>query len=89
VADNVIELIYEVYPYGALREAVVRRIRGGMAGYSIPFIIREGRGIVFLAPETPAKTAAEQLSTGTRLDEAVGGGLQGSASRDCRPSGRR
>ncbi len=49
VADNVIELIYEVYPYGALREAVVRKIRGGRAGYSLPFIIREGRGIVFLA----------------------------------------
>jgi hypothetical protein len=35
----VIELIYEVYPYGALREAVVRKIRGGKAGCSIPFII--------------------------------------------------
>jgi KaiC/GvpD/RAD55 family RecA-like ATPase len=77
VADNVIELIYEVYPYGALREAVVRKIRGGKAGYSIPFIIREGRGIVFLAPEAPAKTAAEQLSTGTCLDEAVGGVYKG------------
>jgi circadian clock protein KaiC len=73
VADNVIELIYEVYPYGALREVVVRKIRGGKAGYSLPFIIREGRGIVFLAPEAPAKTAAEQLTTGTCLDEAVGG----------------
>jgi KaiC/GvpD/RAD55 family RecA-like ATPase len=77
VADNVIELIYEVYPYGALREAVVRKIRGGKAGYSIPFIIREGRGIVFLAPEAPARTAAEQLSTGTCLDEAVGGVYKG------------
>ena len=77
VADNVIELIYEVYPYGALREAVVRKIRGGKAGYSIPFIIREGRGFVCLAPKTQAKTAAEQLSTGTCLDEAVGGIYRG------------
>ena len=38
VADNVIELLYEVYPYGVLREAVVRKIRGGKAGYSMPFI---------------------------------------------------
>jgi len=77
VADNVIELLYEVYPYGALRDVVVRKIRGGKAGYSMPFIIREGRGIVFLTPEAPAKTAAEQLSTGTCLDEAVGGVYKG------------
>jgi hypothetical protein len=56
---------------------VVRKIRGGKTGYSIPFIIREGRGIVFLVPEAPAKTAAEQLSTGTCLDEAVGGVYKG------------
>lgn len=77
VADNVIELLYEVYPYGVLRDAVVRKIRGGKAGYSMPFIIREGRGVVFLTPEAPAKTAVEQLSTGTCLDEAVGGVYKG------------
>jgi len=77
VADNVIELVYEVYPYGASRDAVVRKLRGGKAGYSMPFIIRGGRGIVFLTPEAPAKTAAEQLSTGTCLDEAVGGVYEG------------
>jgi len=77
VADNVIELIYEVYPYGALREAVVRKIRGGKAGYSLPFIIREGKGILFLAPAAPAKVAVERLETTTCLDEAVGGLYKG------------
>jgi len=77
IADNVVELIYEVYPYGAVREAVVRKIRGGRAGFSLPFIIREGRGILFLAPAAPAKVAVERLETGTCLDEAVGGLYKG------------
>jgi circadian clock protein KaiC len=77
VADNVVELIYEVYPYGAVREAVVRKIRGGRAGFSLPFIIREGKGILFLAPAAPAKVAVERLETGTCLDEAVGGLYKG------------
>ena len=77
VADNVIELVYEVYPYGALREAVVKKIRGGRAGFSLPFIIRDGKGIVFLAPEAPAKAVIGRLETGTCLDEAVGGLYKG------------
>ena len=77
IADNVVELIYEVYPYGAVREAVVRKIRGGRAGFSLPFLIREGRGILFLAPAAPAKAAVERLETGTCLDEAVGGLYKG------------
>jgi len=77
VADNVIELVYEVYPYGAVREALVKKIRGGRAGFSLPFIIREGRGVVFLAPEAPAKMVVERLETGTCLDEAVGGLYRG------------
>ena len=36
VADNVVELIYEVYPYGAVREAVVKKIRGGRAASPSP-----------------------------------------------------
>lgn len=70
VADNVVELIYEVYPYGAVREAVVRKVRGGRAGFSLPFLIREGRGILFLAPAAPSKAAVERLETGTCLDDA-------------------
>jgi KaiC/GvpD/RAD55 family RecA-like ATPase len=77
VADNVVELIYEVYPYGAVREAVVRKIRGGRAGFSLPFLIREGRGILFLAPAAPSKAAVERLETGMCLDEAVGGLYKG------------
>ena len=77
VADNVVELIYEVYPYGAVREAVVRKIRGGRAGFSLPFIIREGTGILFLAPAAPSKAAVERLETGMCLDEAVGGLYKG------------
>ncbi len=77
VADNVVELIHEVYPYGTVREAVVRKIRGGRAGFSLPFIIREGRGILFLAPAAPLKAAVERLETGTCLDEAVGGLYKG------------
>ncbi len=77
VADNVVEPIHEVYPYGTVREAVVRKIRGGRAGFSLPFIIREGRSILFLAPAAPLKAAVERLVTGTRLDEAVGGLYKG------------
>jgi hypothetical protein len=43
-----VELIYEVHPHGAVREAAVRNLRGGRAGFSLPFIIREGKGILFL-----------------------------------------
>ena len=68
-----VELIYEVYPYGAVRETVVKKIRGGRAGFSLPFIIREGKGILFLAPAAPAKVAVERLETAMCLDEAVGG----------------
>ncbi len=77
VADNVVELIYEVYPYGVVREAVVRKIRGGRAGFSLPFLIREGCGVSFLAPAAPARAAVERLETGTCLDEAVGGLYKG------------
>ncbi len=77
VAANVVELIYEVYPYGAVREAAVRKIRGGRTGFSLPFIIREGRGILFLAPAAPAKATVERLETATCLDEAVGGLYKG------------
>ncbi len=72
-----VELIYEVYPYGAVREAAVRKIRGGRAGFSLPFIIREGRGIMFLAPAAPAKVTVERLETGTCPDETVGGLYKG------------
>jgi len=77
VADNVIELVYEVYPYGAVREVLVKKIRGGRAGYSLPYVIREGKGLTFLALETPAKVRLERLETGTCLDEAVGGLYKG------------
>jgi len=77
VADNVIELVYEVYPYGAVREALVKKIRGGRAGCSLPYVIREGKGLTFLALETPAKEGLERLETGTCLDEAVGGIYRG------------
>jgi len=50
LADNVIELHYEVYPYGSFRELVVRKVRGGPAGYTRPFIIVEGEGFVPLTP---------------------------------------
>jgi len=56
---------------------VVRKIRGGRAGFSLPFLIREGRGILFLAPAAPAKATAERLETTTCLDEAVGGLYKG------------
>ncbi len=36
VADNVVEVIYELYPYGAVREAVVRKIRGRRAASPSP-----------------------------------------------------
>ena len=77
VADNVIELVYEVYPYGAVREALVKKRRGGRAGYSLPYVIREGKGLTFLALETPAKVGLERFETGTCLDEAVGGIYRG------------
>ena len=60
-----------------MREALVKKIRGGRAGYSLPFVIREGRGVVFLAPEAPGKVVVERLETGTCLDEAVGGLYRG------------
>ena len=55
----------------------MKKIRGGRAGFSLPFIIREGRGILFLAPAAPARAAVERLETGTCLDEAVGGVYKG------------
>ncbi|MFP3250126.1 MAG: ATPase domain-containing protein [Thermoproteus sp.] len=77
IADNVIKLDYEVYPYGAVREAVVKKVRGGRAGFSLPFVIREGRGMVFLAPVASTRAAVERLETGTCLDEVVGGLYKG------------
>jgi circadian clock protein KaiC len=77
VAANVVELIHEVYPHGAVREAVVRKICGGRTGFSLPFIIREGEGVLFLAPAAPVKVTVERLETVTCLDEAVGGLYKG------------
>jgi circadian clock protein KaiC len=73
----VVELIYEVYPYDAVREAVVRKIRGGRTGFSLPFIMREGKGVLFLAPAAPVKVTVERLETVTCLDEVVGGLYKG------------
>ncbi|ABL88936.1 hypothetical protein Pisl_1787 [Pyrobaculum islandicum DSM 4184] len=77
VADNVIELIYEVYPYGAVREAVVRKIRGGRAGFIVPYVIKEGVGVLIITPTEPVATRIERLETGTCLDVAAGGLYKG------------
>ncbi|WP_148682442.1 RAD55 family ATPase [Pyrobaculum neutrophilum] len=76
VADNVIELFYEVYPYGAVREAVVRKIRGGRAGYTMPYVILEGAGLLFIAPSSVSRQV-ERLETLTCIDEVVGGIYKG------------
>lgn len=77
IADNVVELLYDVYPYGAVREAVVRKIRGGKAGYTLPFVIREGTGILFVTPTEAAEARVMRIETGTCLDVAVGGLYKG------------
>jgi hypothetical protein len=46
-------------------------------GFSLPFIIREGKGVLFLAPAAPVEVTVERLETGTCLDEAVGGLYKG------------
>lgn len=86
LADNVIELKYEVYPYGSFRELVVRKVRGGPAGYTTPFIIVEGEGFVPLAP--PAGGARPTaLETGTCIDKLVGGVYKGAATAVVGPVG--
>jgi len=80
LADNVIELHYEVHPYGSFRELVVRKVRGGPAGYTTPFIIVEGEGLVPLTPMlAPLGTGAkiEALETGTCIDKLAGGLYKG------------
>ncbi|WP_258870206.1 RAD55 family ATPase [Pyrobaculum aerophilum] len=72
IADNVLELIYEVRPYGAYRELVVRKIRGGKAGYSIPIAIAEGLGLIFFKPKREKASLPEPIKTGMCLDEARG-----------------
>lgn len=77
VADNVIELVYDVRPYGAYREMVVRKIRGGRAGYAVPYIIAEGLGFVLFKTEPSEAKPTEPIETGTCLDIAAGGLYRG------------
>ncbi len=73
IADNVIELRYDVYPYGTVRELVVRKARGGRAGYVVPFSIAEGVGFVLISAE-PSSKPGEVVKTGVScIDEALGG----------------
>jgi len=86
LADNVIELRYEVHPYGSFRELVVRKVRGGPAGYTTPFIIVEGEGFVPLAP--PASGARPMaLETGTCIDKLAGGLYKGAVTAIVGPMG--
>jgi len=86
LADNVIELRYEVYPYGSFRELVVRKVRGGPAGYTTPFLIVEGEGFVPLVP--PAGGARPTaLGTGTCIDKLAGGVYKGAATAVVGPMG--
>jgi len=90
LADNVIELKYEVYPYGSFRELVVRKVRGGPAGYTTPFLIMEGEGFVPLTPMlAPLGTGAkiEVLETGTCIDKLAGGVYKGAATAIVGPMG--
>jgi len=86
LADNVIELKYEVYPYGSFRELVVRKVRGGPAGYTTPFLIVEGEGIVPLAPPLGGARPAV-LETGTCIDKLAGGLYKGLATAVVGPTG--
>jgi len=86
LADNVIELKYEVHPYGSFRELVVRKVRGGPAGCTTPFLIVEGEGFVPLAsPAGGARPAA--LGTGTCIDKLAGGVYKGAATAIVGPMG--
>ena len=85
VADNVIELVYEVYPYGALRTAVVRKVRGWPAGYTVPYIIAEGVGMIFLTPGEAGNVGV--LKTGTCLDQITGGLYKGALTAVVGPTG--
>jgi len=86
LADNVIELKYVVHPYGSFRELVVRKVRGGLAGYTTPFIIVEGEGFVpLVSPPGGARPAA--LETGTCIDKLVGGVYKGAATAVVGPMG--
>ncbi|MEZ0319566.1 MAG: ATPase domain-containing protein [Pyrobaculum sp.] len=85
VADNVIELLYEVHPYGALRTAVVKKIRGGAAGYTIPYIIAEGVGMVLITPAEAGKISV--LKTGSCLDQVTGGLYKGALTAVVGPTG--
>jgi len=90
LADNVIELKYEVHPYGSFRELVVRKVRGGPAGYTTPFIIVEGEGFVPLTPMlAPLGTGAkiEVLETGTCIDKLAGGVYKGAVTAVVGPMG--
>jgi len=85
LADNVIELHYEVHPYGSFRELVVRKVRGGPAGYTTPFLIVEGEGFVPLVPSAEMKPTA--LETGTCIDRLAGGLYKGAATAVVGPMG--
>lgn len=75
IADNVVELSYNVTPFGAMREVIVKKVRGGRAGYTIPFLIHK-EGVVFLA-QRPESYVVDVIQTGTCLDEAAGGLYKG------------
>jgi len=86
LADNVIELRYEVYPYGSFRELVVRKVRGGPAGYTTPFLIVEGEGFIPLAPP-PGGARPTALETGTCIVKLAGGVYKGAATAVVGPMG--
>lgn len=87
IADNVIELRYDVYPYGTVRELVVRKIRGGRAGYALPFAITEGLGFV-LIKAAPLSRPGEAIKTGVPcIDETLGGVMKGAVTALVGPIG--
>ncbi|MGC8583450.1 MAG: RAD55 family ATPase [Thermoproteus sp.] len=87
IADNVVELRYEVFPYGTVREMVVRKVRGGKAGYAVPFAIAEGLGFVPIRAVTAAAPGGV-LKTGVPcLDETLGGLVGGAVSALIGPTG--
>lgn len=87
IADNVIELRYDVYPYGTVRELVVRKVRGGRAGYVLPFAIAEGLGFVIIKAEAAARPG-EVVKTGVScLDETLGGLMGGAVAALIGPAG--
>ncbi|MCU7787685.1 RAD55 family ATPase [Pyrobaculum sp. 3827-6] len=77
IADNVIELVYDLKPYGAIREMLVKKVRGGKAGYSVPFVIAEGSGVILFEESTAPTSAVEVVETGWCLDAAAGGLYKG------------